>query len=64
MLWDSHDLKRYPCTQKIRSLAQKLTYLGLNKMLILGMGFQPLCICEKIVEIDQIYNILQLLDFE
>ena len=42
VLWDFHDSKRYPCTQKIRSLAQKLTILWLNnfigKMLIEGTG--------------------------
>ena len=40
-------IKKYPCTQKISSLAQKLTILGLKnfmgKMLILGTPFQPLC---------------------
>ena len=47
VLWDVHNRKRYPCTQKIRSPGQKLTILGLNnfigKMLILGTGFQSLC---------------------
>ena len=47
MFWDFHESKS-PCTQKISSLAQKLTILGLKtfmgKMLILGTPFQPLCI--------------------
>ena len=47
MFWDFHESKRYPCTQKISSLALKLTILGLKnfmgKMLILGTPFQPLC---------------------
>ena len=46
MFWDFHESKRYPCTQKISSLALKLTILGLKnflgKMLILGTPFQPL----------------------
>ena len=47
MFLDFHELKKYPCTQKISSLALKLTILGLKnfmgKMLILGTPFQPLC---------------------
>jgi len=47
VLWDIYDSKQYPCTQKISSLAQKLTILGLKNfmgnMLILGTPFQPLC---------------------
>ena len=47
VFWDFHESKRYPCTQKISSLALKLTILGLKnfmgKILILGTPFQPLC---------------------
>ena len=46
ILRNFHDSKKYPCTQKISSLAEKLTILGLKnfmgKMLILGTPFQPL----------------------
>ena len=53
MFWDFHESKRYPCTQKISSLALKLTILGLKnflgKMLILGTPFQPLCHAQYII---------------
>ena len=50
-MWDFHDSEKYPCTQKISPLAQKLTILGLKnfmgKMMILGTPFQPLCTVHK-----------------
>ena len=55
MFWDFHESKKYPCTQKISSLALKLTILGLKnflgKMLILGTPFQPLCTADIIMPV-------------